>query len=68
MYKEWLKQIEKVHDTSYHANLLKYANDILNDVGRRTQKQVADDLQLKASHFSLIKPLLLAYTELQDAC
>jgi len=66
-YNKWKQQIKTQHDTKYHSNLLKYANDILNEIGRSNQKVVAEELQLKASHLSIIKPMLLAYSEIETA-
>jgi len=66
-YQKWKSSLKEHQDLSYHSNMLKYSNEILNDIGRSNQKKVAEDLQLKPSHFSILKPLLLAYTELNHA-
>ena len=61
-----LKTLLEEHREDYYLILLDNSSTILNEVGRRTKKEVAHDLHLEAPLFSTVYRLILAHDHIKN--
>ena len=57
-YNDWKQYLTTKYDSKYYKNIIQFRGEILQDIHKRTQVEVAKDLQISQAQLSTINKML----------